>query len=127
LIYSFKNEIHSSCFNLREKINKDNTRGVKNKTTFRQHARVVTAGETVLLSAASWCAASYVRMRTTVKHHAAGTVKRTVPYKEFCIFFIKWGMATHIKLRIIYCTSIKKELKKKGLIILHVINNIKWQ
>jgi hypothetical protein len=31
LIYSFKNEIHSSCFNLREKINKHNTRGVKKK------------------------------------------------------------------------------------------------
>jgi hypothetical protein len=31
LIYSFKNEIHSSCFNLREKINKHNTRGVKEK------------------------------------------------------------------------------------------------
>jgi hypothetical protein len=30
------------------------------------------------------------------------------------------GMAT-------YCTSIKKKLKKKGLIILHVIDNIKWQ
>nr|CAD7257362.1 unnamed protein product [Timema shepardi] len=26
---------------------------------------------------------SYVRMRTTVKHHIAGTVKRTVPYKDF--------------------------------------------
>jgi hypothetical protein len=28
-IYSFKNEIHSSFFNLREKINKHNTRGIK--------------------------------------------------------------------------------------------------
>nr|CAD7423858.1 unnamed protein product [Timema monikensis] len=37
---------------------------------------------------------SYVRMRTTVKHHVAGTVKRTVPYKDHCIFFINWGMAT---------------------------------
>nr|CAD7433630.1 unnamed protein product [Timema monikensis] len=36
----------------------------------------------------------YVRMRTTIKHHVAGTVKRTVPYKDFCIFFINWGMAT---------------------------------
>nr|CAD7425779.1 unnamed protein product [Timema monikensis] len=35
---------------------------------------------------------SYVRMRTTVKHHVAGTVKRTVLYKDFCIFFINWGM-----------------------------------
>jgi hypothetical protein len=33
-------------------------------------------------------------MRTTAKHHAAVTVKRTVPYKDFCIFFINWGMAT---------------------------------
>jgi hypothetical protein len=71
----------------------------KKKKTFCQHARVDTAGETVLLSAASSCAASYVRMRTTVKHHAAGTVKRTVPYKDFCIFFINWGMATDIKLK----------------------------
>nr|CAD7392000.1 unnamed protein product [Timema cristinae] len=27
---------------------------------------------------------SYVCLRTTVKHHVAGTVKRTVPYKDFC-------------------------------------------
>nr|CAD7261430.1 unnamed protein product [Timema shepardi] len=27
---------------------------------------------------------SYVRMRTTVKHHVAGTVKCTVPYKDLC-------------------------------------------
>nr|CAD7206600.1 unnamed protein product [Timema douglasi] len=37
---------------------------------------------------------SYVRMRTTVNHRAAGTVKRTVPYKDFCIFFVNWEMAT---------------------------------
>jgi hypothetical protein len=66
-------------------------------------------------------------MRTTAKHDAAGTVKRTVPYKDFCIFSINGGMATDISLRIIYCTSIKKELKKKGLIILNVIDNIKWE
>jgi hypothetical protein len=116
----------------------------------------------VLLSVGSSRAAPYVRMLITVKHDAAGTVKRTVPYKDFCIFFINWGMATDIKLkdyqsinllllsyiitirlcllnsrfsgaqsntclRIIYCTSIKKELKKTGLIILYVIDNIKWQ
>jgi hypothetical protein len=79
-------------------MNKHNTRGVR-KTTFRQHARVRTAGETVLLSTASSCAASYVCMRTTVKHHATGTVKRTVPYKDFCIFFLNWGMATDIKFK----------------------------
>jgi hypothetical protein len=66
-------------------------------------------------------------MRTTAKHHAAGTVKRTVPYKDFCIFSINGGMATGIKLKNIYCTSIKKDLKKKGLIILNVIDNIKWK
>jgi hypothetical protein len=93
LIYSFTNEIHSSCFNLHEKINKHNTRGVK-RTTFHQHARIGTAEATVLLSVASSRAASYVRMHTTVKHGAAGTVKRTVPYKDFCMFFINWGMAT---------------------------------
>jgi hypothetical protein len=31
-----------------------------------------------------------------------------------------------LSLRIIYCTRIKKELKTKGLIILYVIDNIKW-
>jgi hypothetical protein len=39
-------------------------------------------------------------------------------------------MATDSQLKdfILYnCTSIKKELKKKGLIILNVINNIKWK
>nr|CAD7434571.1 unnamed protein product [Timema monikensis] len=41
---------------------------------------------------------SYVRMRTTVKHHVAGTVKRTVPYKDCCIFFINWGMDTEVVL-----------------------------
>jgi hypothetical protein len=66
-------------------------------------------------------------MRTTVKHHAAGTVKLTVPYIDFCIFFINWGMATDIKLKDYTFTSIKKELKKEGLIILYVIDNIKWQ
>jgi hypothetical protein len=71
----------------------------------------------VLLSAASSCAASYVRMRTIVKHHAAETVKRTVPYKDFCVFFMNWGMATDSTLKVIYCTSKKKELKKKGLVI----------
>jgi hypothetical protein len=46
---------------------------------------------------------------------------------ENCIFFINWGMATDIKLKDYICASIKKELKKKGLIMLYVINNIKWQ
>jgi hypothetical protein len=39
-------------------------------------------------------------------------------------------MATDIKLKdfILYnCTSIKKVLKKKGLIILNVTDNIKWK
>jgi hypothetical protein len=35
------------------------------------------------LSLAASRAASYVRMRTTAKHHAAATLKRTVPYKVF--------------------------------------------
>nr|CAD7264596.1 unnamed protein product [Timema shepardi] len=29
---------------------------------------------------------SYVRMRTTVKHHVTGTVKHAVPYKDFCVW-----------------------------------------
>jgi hypothetical protein len=126
LIYSFKNEIHSSCFNSREEINKHNTRGVKKKSTFRQHAKICTAGETVLFSAASSCAASYVRMRTTVKHHAAGSVKRTVPYKDFCIFFINWVIATDIKLKDYILYKYKERIEEKGL-ILYVIDNIKWQ
>jgi hypothetical protein len=98
----------------------------KKKTTFCQHARVGTAGETVLLSAASSCATSYVRMRTTVKHHAAGTVKRTVPYKNVCIFFMNWGKATDIKLKDYILYKYKERIKNKGFIILYVID-IKWQ
>jgi hypothetical protein len=93
----------------------------KKKSTFHQHAKVGTAGETVLLSAAISRATSYARMRTTVKHHAAGTVKRTVPYKGFCIFFINWEMATDIKLKDYILYKYKEKLKKKGLIILYLL------
>jgi hypothetical protein len=88
-------------------------RSIEKKTTFHKHARVVTAGATVLLSAASSCAASYVSMRTTVKHNAAVTVKRTVPYKNFCIFFINWGMATGIKLEGYILYKYKEIIKEK--------------
>ncbi|PNF31601.1 hypothetical protein B7P43_G18213 [Cryptotermes secundus] len=49
-------------------------------------------------------------MRTVNEHLATGPVKHTVPYKD---------LATDIKLKdyIFYCTRIKKELQKKGLII----------
>jgi hypothetical protein len=57
--------------------------------------------------------ASYVRMRTTVKHHAAGTVKRTRPYNNFCIFFINWGMATDIKLKDYIFYKYKERIKEK--------------
>jgi hypothetical protein len=60
-------------------------------------------------------------MRTTVKHHAAGTVKRTVPYKDFYIFFINWGMATDIKLKDYILYKYKDRIKERGLIILYVI------
>jgi hypothetical protein len=63
-------------------------------------------------------------MRTTAKHDATGTVKSTVPYKDFCIYSINGGMATDIKLKD-YIFYKYKELKKKGLIILNVIDNIK--
>jgi hypothetical protein len=43
---------------------------------------------------------------------------------ENCIFFINWGWLLTLSLRIIYCTSIKKERKKDSL---YVIDNIKWQ
>jgi hypothetical protein len=97
-MYSFKNEIHSSCFNLREKITKHNTRGVKKILSANTPGSALRERQCYLSLVAS-CAASYVRMRTTVKHHAAGTVKRTVPYKDFCIFFVNSGMATDIKLK----------------------------
>jgi hypothetical protein len=58
-------------------------------------------------------AASYVHMHTTVKHHATGTVKRTVPYKDFCIFFINWGMATDIKLKDYILYKYKDRIKEK--------------
>jgi hypothetical protein len=81
----------------------------------------------VLLSTASSSAASYVRMRPTVKDHAAGTVKHTVPYKDFCIFFVNWEMATDIKLKDYILYKYKERIKEKNLIILYVIDNIKWQ
>jgi hypothetical protein len=72
-----------------------------------------TARETVLVSAANSRAASYVRMRTTVTHHVAGTVKRTVPYKDFCTFFIKWGTTTDIKLKDYILYKYKERIKEK--------------
>nr|CAD7568006.1 unnamed protein product [Timema californicum] len=57
----------------------------KKKTPFHHHARAGTARATVLSlpgSPAFVHPPSYVSMRATVKHHAAGTVKRTVPYKH---------------------------------------------
>jgi hypothetical protein len=68
----------------------------------------------VLLSAASSCVASYVRVRTTVKHHAAGTVKRTVPYKDFYVFFINLGMATDIKLKDYVLYKYTERIKEKS-------------
>jgi hypothetical protein len=67
----------------------------------------------VLLSAASSCASSYVRMRTTVKHHTAGTVKRTVPCKGFCIIFHKLGMDTDNKLKDYILYKYKERIKEK--------------
>jgi hypothetical protein len=52
-------------------------------------------------------------MRTTVKHHATGTVKRTVSYKDFCIYFINWGMATDIKLKDYILYKYKEIIKEK--------------
>jgi hypothetical protein len=52
-------------------------------------------------------------MRTTVKHHAAGTVKRTVPYNDFCISFINWGMATDIELKDYILYKYKERIKEK--------------
>jgi hypothetical protein len=64
-------------------------------------------------------------MRTIVKHHAAGTVKRTVPYKDFCIFFINWGMATDIKLKDYILYKYKERIKEKRThyIILSIISS----
>jgi hypothetical protein len=42
------------------------------------------------------------------------------------IFFINWGMATDIKLKD-YILYKYKERKNNGLIILYVIDTIKWQ
>jgi hypothetical protein len=65
------------------------------------------------LSLVALCVASYVRMRTTVKHYAAGTVKRTVPDKDFCIFFINRGVATYIKLKDYILYKYKERIKEK--------------
>jgi hypothetical protein len=52
-------------------------------------------------------------MHTTVKHHAAGTVKSTVPYKDYCIFFINWGMAADFKLEDYILDKYKERIKEK--------------
>jgi hypothetical protein len=57
-------------------------------------------------------------MYTTVKHHAAGTVKFTVPYKDFCIFFINWEMAIDIQLKDYILYKYKERIKEKGLSII---------
>jgi hypothetical protein len=60
-------------------------------------------------------------MRITAKNHAAGTVKRTVPYKDFCISFISWGMATGIKLKDYILYKYEERIKeKKGSLVLDV-------
>jgi hypothetical protein len=46
---------------------------------------------------------------------------------EICIFFINWGMATDIKLKDYVLYKYKERIKEKRLIILYVIDNIKWQ
>jgi hypothetical protein len=46
---------------------------------------------------------------------------------ENCIFFINWGMATDIKMKDYILYKYKERIKEKGLIILYVIDNIKWQ
>nr|CAD7400387.1 unnamed protein product [Timema cristinae] len=57
------------------------------KKNFHHHAKAGTARATVLslylAVPSSSPLHSYVRMRTTVKYHITGTVKRTVPYKDF--------------------------------------------
>ena len=100
LIYSFKNEIHSSCFNLREKINyfllestasafslSEFTRGVKKKHYFlpahqvRQSAlRERQCSLSLAYSFLSW---------TTDKHCVTGTVRHTALYKRFLYNFHK--------------------------------------
>jgi hypothetical protein len=52
-------------------------------------------------------------MRTTAKHDAAGTVKSTVPYKDFCIYSINGGMATDIKLKDYILYKYKERIKEK--------------
>nr|CAD7426213.1 unnamed protein product [Timema monikensis] len=68
------------------------------KKNFHHHNRAGTARATVLSlpdSPALLPNPSYVRMRTTVKTHVAGTVKRTVPYKDpdYCV---KWILAIRV-------------------------------
>jgi hypothetical protein len=48
-------------------------------------------------------------MRTTAKHDATGTVKSTVPYKDFCIY----SMATDIKLKDYILYKYKERIKEK--------------
>jgi hypothetical protein len=61
----------------------------------------------------------------------------TVPYEQWrliakisggcCSRKLYWGMATDIRLKDYILYKYKERIKKKGLIILYVINNIKWR
>jgi hypothetical protein len=46
---------------------------------------------------------------------------------ENFIFFMNWGMATGIKLKDYILYKYKERIKEKYLIILYVIDNIKWR
>nr|CAD7263091.1 unnamed protein product [Timema shepardi] len=68
-----------------EKVKEQHTLSKRKQPSFHHHARAGTARATVLSlpgSSAFLPTPSYMRMRTTVKHHVAGTVKRTVPYRD---------------------------------------------
>jgi hypothetical protein len=91
----------------------------KKKTTFYQHARVGTAGETVLFLPRS------LACRFLCAHaHNSQTPRRWnceahSSIERFLFFFINWGMATDIKLKdyILYKYKERIEEKKTHYII----------
>jgi hypothetical protein len=97
-------------------------------TTFHQHAKVGTAGATVLcLPRSLACCFLYAHAHNSQAQRRWNCEAHSSIQRFLYFSHKRWGWLLTLSLRIIYCTSIKKELKKKGLIILNVINNIKWK
>lgn len=68
----------------------------KRNTTLHFHNRISTIWLTVSSPPSLQLLISDVHMLTTAKHHVTGTMKHTVPYKNFCNFFHELGDGYYI-------------------------------